>query len=361
MKFNAMHGVIFLIFGFVMIISYLTADPNEKALDLAFQLFALLLIALLLYNLEEYSPYNPRKEAIFVQPSVGQLVIRGKYEIPFVNVDDVKDILSKEMNYGHSGRTSLWIVKTSGNIVEMSRELGFSSPETPKESKTHKKYFEKLKSYKGSTVRDVELVLIPENEKMIAEIVAKPIMYFRVTQVLELRQLKQQVEDVEIEVTQQIRKIAVGILKGIELESPGPTNKKPDDIFDESFLVTLPKEVAFCLGDANKCFAAGITAPCSVMIRKGIENAIRIKFTQIGRQREMYSEDEKEITFDMKLTKASTEFPAVRGDIKTIRNTVKWFGDKGTHDPSTAITLGDIKDNVVPKTKAFIINLQLKK
>lgn len=309
-----------------------------------------------LYNRSNNSAFRHAK---FVQPSIGKLVFRGKYEIPYSKANAVKEDLLFSMNPGFGGYL-VWTVIAAGNTVTMRRSLTNDMQEEVQLAKNDKKYFEKLGKLKGSVVKEIDIVLIPEGDIMIAEIIAKSLMYFQVTQIQEITQLKQDVDDVEIELSDQMRKIAVGVLKGIELQAPGPSDKRPEDLIEERFVSDLPKEVSSCLREANMCYTHNLMAACSVMIRKGLENAIRIKFHQMSKSDLLYGSDNQELGFKEILNLSEDNIPEVRRDVNAIRNTVKWFGDKGAHDPRTAITAGDLKDNVAPKAKSFLNNLHLK-
>lgn len=349
--------------GFLFIIPYFIqyyyTGHNSLPIELLLQLLGGLIVIMGIISLEDSSSTFLRKNGRYVEPSVAELVIRGRYEIPYTKVEEVKKRLDEEMNYGMP-QPFFWTVIQTGNIIEMSYKLERNNSQGLSDKKLKKQYFATLGKTKGSIVRQIELVLSPEADRMVAEIIAKPVMYYKVTQTDEIRQLKQQVEDVQIEVADKIRNVGVGILGGLEIVQPGPTSQRPPDLFGVEFVAHLPKEVSSCLRDANECFSISLVAPCSVMIRKALENAIRIKFYQMEKQDLMLDSNKQEIGFDDKLDRVSKYIPDMTNDVRTIKSTVKWFGDKGAHDPWTFMNIGDLKDNVAPKARAFLTKLQLR-
>ena len=121
----------------------------------------------------------------------------------------------------------------------------------------------------------------------------------------------------------------------------------------------LPNDVVTCLIDANNCFTSGHYNQCSVMLRKAIETAIKIKLQQSG------------VDIDKLLDKSGNELN-LNGKMKLLRRNnlitqrhasdfekVKWFGDIGAHGVMK-IMPQDIKDNVEPKVRSFLVGLNLK-
>ncbi len=51
--------------------------------------------------------------------------------------------------------------------------------------------------------------------------------------------------------------------------------------------------------------------------------------------------------------------PRMKRDAEEMK-VVKWFGDKGAHDSRMPIFAKDIQDNIAPKVRSFVSNLDLK-
>jgi len=121
----------------------------------------------------------------------------------------------------------------------------------------------------------------------------------------------------------------------------------------------LPKDVGICLTKANECHVNGHYEQASVMFRKAVEFAIRIKLLQARlSEKALYDKEGNELS--------------LTGKIKTLRrcnlitqrtaqdlDKVKWFGDIGAHG-TTKIVQKDIQDNIEPKVRNFLAGLDLK-
>jgi len=149
---------------------------------------------------------------------------------------------------------------------------------------------------------------------------------------------------------------------GSFLEEPHVINpleiKQKNYLFEEEFLILLPKEVKVCLIEANKCYSIECYRATSIMIRKAIEIAIIKKFYQTKNESRLYGENGEEIPLKSKLKLLREIAPYVNKNINDIE-LVKWFGDYSAHDPNSLILVKDIEQNT-PKTRAFLINLKLK-
>lgn len=127
---------------------------------------------------------------------------------------------------------------------------------------------------------------------------------------------------------------------------------------DSKALDIYPQDVASCLKEADKCFAAEIYLPCAVMLRKAIDVAVSKKFQQEGKQLLLFDKENNEYGLDTKLNKLANLLPRLRRDVEQMRM-VKWLGDKAAHDPTFVINPSDIRDNI-PRVVAFLDDIQLR-
>ncbi len=131
-------------------------------------------------------------------------------------------------------------------------------------------------------------------------------------------------------------------------------------LIGSGFLETLPSDVAECLQEANSCFEFKCFAACSVMVRKALEIAVTKKFLQTDKESRLYDKEGIEVSLAAKIERLIELIPRIRRDADDVR-IVKWFGDKGAHDPRAPIFADDIRDNVAPKVRSFLTSLELKK
>ena len=127
----------------------------------------------------------------------------------------------------------------------------------------------------------------------------------------------------------------------------------------EHLLDDLPDNVGRCILDANDCFTAGHYNQCSVMLRKAIEIASKIKLQQLEiRTNEMLDKSGNEIGLSGKI-KLLRKYKLITQRSVSDLDHVKWFGDIAVHG-SMRITEQDIKDNIEPKIRSFLVGLNLK-
>ena len=127
----------------------------------------------------------------------------------------------------------------------------------------------------------------------------------------------------------------------------------------EHLIDDLPADVATCVLDANNCFTSGHYNQCTVMLRKTIEIASKIKLQQSGvKTEEMLDEGGDDISLSRKLKLLKKYNLITRRNVSDFED-VKWFGDKGVHS-TMQVTFQDIKDNVEPKIRSFLVGLNLK-
>ena len=121
----------------------------------------------------------------------------------------------------------------------------------------------------------------------------------------------------------------------------------------------LPSDVATCINDANNCYVAGHYNQCSIMLRKGIELAIKTKLLQLGLPSgQLLNETGNELGLSSKIKLLKNK------NLLTSRNSsdierIKWFGDVGAHG-TMRVTEQDIKDNVEPKIRSLFHGLELR-
>ena len=121
----------------------------------------------------------------------------------------------------------------------------------------------------------------------------------------------------------------------------------------------MPSDVVKCINDANDCYVAGHYNQCSVMLRKAIELAIRIKLYQAGLSiNQLRDESGNEIGLSSKIKLLRKEKLVPQKNILDIEQ-VKWFGDVGAHR-TMQVAERDIKDNIEPKLRNFLAELNLR-
>ena len=118
----------------------------------------------------------------------------------------------------------------------------------------------------------------------------------------------------------------------------------------------LPSNIVICINDANDCYVAGHYNQCTVMLRKGIELALKTKLLQSGMPFEQLLDktgNELGLSSMIQLLKKKKLLTAKNSsDIERI----KWFGDAGAHK-TMRITEQDIKDNIEPKIRSLFAYL----
>ena len=126
----------------------------------------------------------------------------------------------------------------------------------------------------------------------------------------------------------------------------------------QHLLKKMPSDVAACINDANDSYVAGHHDQCSVMLRKGIELAVRIKILQSGLSSQLLDDAGNEIGLSAKIKLLKTKKLLTQKNVSDIGR-IKWFGDVGAHG-TMKIEEQDIRDNVGPKVRSFLAALNLK-
>lgn len=150
------------------------------------------------------------------------------------------------------------------------------------------------------------------------------------------------------------------VLQPIEGPAPiSPRGNSPVPVIEWRFVEAMPRDVETCLREANLCFEHECFVACSIMLRKALEVAVNKKFQQIGKGDELYDKEGNEQSLSKKLVKLGGFVPNVRRDVEDMK-IVKWFGDKGAHDPTMSVTPEDLQTIVAPKLKPFLSKLALR-
>ncbi|MGI0059171.1 MAG: DUF4145 domain-containing protein, partial [Nitrosotalea sp.] len=124
-------------------------------------------------------------------------------------------------------------------------------------------------------------------------------------------------------------------------------------------VIELPSEVYEPLSKANESYIHGHFEQCTIMLRKAIDYAIRLKLLQSGiDENELNDKDGNEIRLSEKI-KILKENGLLTQKIAKYLDDVKWYGDHGAHTKMKFV-VEDIRDNIEPKIRAFLTGLNLK-
>lgn len=123
------------------------------------------------------------------------------------------------------------------------------------------------------------------------------------------------------------------------------------------FLAEQPRSVRFCLEQANECARHQLWVPASLMLRKALEIAVNLKLKQLGREGEIYDDNDEERSLSARLAVLERDVRAVRRDIRDIL-IIKWFGDRGAHSRMDLYE-NDIRAIVAPRLRALLTHLEL--
>ena len=121
----------------------------------------------------------------------------------------------------------------------------------------------------------------------------------------------------------------------------------------------LPVDVLTCIIDANNSYKVGHYNQCSIMLRKAIEIACKIKLLQSNvTPKQLIDRDGYEISLSKKIKLLQTKQLITQRNLKDIEH-VKWFGDQSVHG-SMKIAFSDIGDTIEPRIRSFLVGLNLK-
>lgn len=127
----------------------------------------------------------------------------------------------------------------------------------------------------------------------------------------------------------------------------------------EQILGEIPDNISNCIIDANDCYMSGHYNQCSVMLRKAVEIAIKIKLQQSGiNVNQLFDKAGNELSLSGKI-KLLIKKKLITQRNATDLERVKWFGDIGAHSVMK-ITHQDVRDNVEPRVRSFLVGLNLK-
>lgn len=136
------------------------------------------------------------------------------------------------------------------------------------------------------------------------------------------------------------------------------TPQKDLPSIDEKVL-TVPDEIREILQHANDCYVSGHYGQSTVMFRKAVESAIRLKLLQEGsREDELFDSQGNEIRLSKKIALLRSKKLVTQKTAESIED-IKWFGDMGAHS-RTRIILEDISDRIEPRVRAFLTGLSLR-
>lgn len=126
----------------------------------------------------------------------------------------------------------------------------------------------------------------------------------------------------------------------------------------EQLLGEIPDDVSTCIRDANDCYMSGHYNQCSVMLRKGVEIAIKIKLQQSGiNLTQLFDKVGNELSLSGKMKLLRKKKLITQRNASDLEQ-VKWFGDVAAHS-IMRIMPQDI-DKVEPKVRSFLVGLNLK-
>lgn len=135
-----------------------------------------------------------------------------------------------------------------------------------------------------------------------------------------------------------------------------PTKDLP--VIDEK-VIQVPPEVHEVLLKANECYLSGHYEQSSVMFRKAIDFAIRLRLLQSElKEGSLMDQQGNEITLSKKIALLRSHNLITQAASKNLDDP-KWFGDLGAHS-RTRFVLEDIRENLEPKVRAFLTGLALK-
>lgn len=121
----------------------------------------------------------------------------------------------------------------------------------------------------------------------------------------------------------------------------------------------LPKDVGICLTKANECYISGHYEQASVMLRKAVEIASRIKLLQaeLG-DKGLYDSEGNELLLTGKIKMLRANNLITQRAARDL-DEIKWFGDVGAHG-TMKIVQKDIRDNIEPRVRSYLAGLNLK-
>ena len=121
----------------------------------------------------------------------------------------------------------------------------------------------------------------------------------------------------------------------------------------------VPDEVSLCLQKANECYTNGHFEQSSVMLRKAVEFAIRIKLLQAGlTDKDLYDSEGNEFSLSKRIALLRKQ-NLITGRTSKDLDMMKWFGDTAAHG-QMKIVEEDIRENIEPKVRSFLVGLNLK-
>lgn len=141
------------------------------------------------------------------------------------------------------------------------------------------------------------------------------------------------------------------------VETWGKENTRKD-LPIKQHLDGLPSNVVACINDANDCYVEGHYNQCAVMLRKGIEQAIKTKISQSDiPHAQLLDVSKNEMGLSSMITTLKENKLITSRNASNVNN-IKWFGNEGAHG-TMRVAEQDIKDNVEPKIRSFFEDFDL--
>lgn len=125
-------------------------------------------------------------------------------------------------------------------------------------------------------------------------------------------------------------------------------------LFDKEFLSQLPIQIQKLLQETQGAFNNKLYRASAILLRAVLEEGITLLIRKADKENELFNEQGYEMGLQKKiklLLDNLKEFRQMKDDFDTI----KWFGDKATHEASLPIYRNPIIDSLSPKIMLFLI------
>jgi len=125
-----------------------------------------------------------------------------------------------------------------------------------------------------------------------------------------------------------------------DTETKTQAEKEPKPLFDQDVITNLPKQIQTLLIEAQNAFNNELYRSVVILLRSILD---------------LY-EGDFEAGLQKKIRILLDSVPLFRQN-KVELDTIKWFGDKATHESTYPIRKSDITDNIEPKFRLFLVKL----
>ena len=140
-----------------------------------------------------------------------------------------------------------------------------------------------------------------------------------------------------------------------DTETKTQAEKEPKPLFDQDVITNLPKQIQTLLIEAQNAFNNELYRSVVILLRSILEEGITLVIKQSGKEQHLY-EGDFEAGLQKKIRILLDSVPLFRQN-KVELDTIKWFGDKATHESTYPIRKSDITDNIEPKFRLFLVKL----